>query len=59
MIGQTRTGPAAAQQMLVMFTAGSSTVVSFYWERQYLTGLDTPVQLLPNHGALGRTGLQL
>ncbi len=59
MIGQARTDPAAARQALAMFTAGSSTVASFYRERQYLIGLGIPAQLLPDHGALGRTDLQL
>jgi TniQ protein len=39
MIGQARTDPAAARQLLAMLTAGSRTVASFYRERQYLAGL--------------------
>ncbi|HEV8277118.1 MAG TPA: hypothetical protein VGQ26_15700, partial [Streptosporangiaceae bacterium] len=39
--------------------AAGDVVASFYRERQFLAGLGIPVQLLPDHGALGRTDLRL
>lgn len=59
MIGRARTDPGAARQVLATLTAGSRTVASFYRERQFLAGLGIPVQLLPDHRALGRTDLRL
>ena len=59
MIGRARTDPGAARQVLAMLTVGSRTVANFYRERQFLAGLGIPVQLLPDHGALGRTDLRL
>jgi len=57
MISQARTDQDAARKLLVMLTAGSRTLASFYRERQFLTGLGIPAHLLPDHGALGRADL--
>jgi hypothetical protein len=59
MIGRARTDPGAARQILAILTIGSRTVASFYRERQFLAGLGIPLQLLPDHRALGRTDLRL
>lgn len=57
-IGQARTDPGAARQVLAMLTAGCRTLAGFYRERQFLIGLGIPAQLLPDHGTLGRTDLR-
>jgi hypothetical protein len=55
-----RRDPAAARQLLAMFTAGCSTYASFYRERRFLvTSAGIPDELLPDHVALGRTDLRL
>lgn len=59
MIARARTDPDTARQVLAMLTAGCRTAASFYRERQFLIGLGIPAQLLPDHGALGRTDLRL
>jgi hypothetical protein len=58
MIGQARTDPDAARQILAMLTVGCRTLAGFYRERQFLAGLGIPAQLLPDHRALGRTDLR-
>ena len=58
MIGQARTDPASARQILAMLTVGCHALADFRRERQFLISLGISAQLLPDHSTPGRTDLR-
>ena len=58
MIGQARTDPGSARQILAMLTVGCHTLADFRRERQFLISLGISAQLLPDHSTPGRTDLR-